>query len=261
MRRSMTTLSVSFLAAVLWGCAADTPVSEVKGECSDAFGARICSFAKMQGENVIEVGTIVPLASIEGVPAEIPMIMPMPPHAKVLIPEAAQAQAGLTEFTFYWEPGGHPPQTFLTPHFDFHFYLIPPAEREAIDCMDTSKPAELPAGYVLPDEKLPPELAKMLGTDVLVGVCVPQMGMHSLLASEYDAAEPFRGTMVIGYWKTKPIFIEPMISKAMLLEKKSFTLPVPSVPGLTGPHPTTFRADYDEQAQAYRFTWSGFTTP
>ena len=84
--------------------------------------------------------------------------------------------------------------------------------------------------------------------------------MHSLLASELEAKEVFRGTMVIGYWKTKPIFIEPMISKAMLLEKKSFELPVPTVPGMTGPHPTSFRADFDEQAQAYRFTWSGFTT-
>jgi hypothetical protein len=260
MRRRITTLSVSVLTAALWGCAAETPISEVKGECNTAYGGEICSFAKVQGDNVLEVGTIVPLASIEGTPAEVPMQMPPPPVAKLLIPEAAQAKAGLTEFTFYWEPGGHPPQTFMTPHFDFHFYTISPAEREAIDCKDPSKPAELAAGYELPDEKLPPEVAKMFGTDVLIGICVPQMGMHSLLSTELKATEPFRGTMVIGYWKTKPIFIEPMISKAMLLEKKSFELPVPTVPGMTGPHPTSFRADFDEQAQAYRFTWSGFTT-
>jgi hypothetical protein len=100
----------------------------------------------------------------------------------------------------------------------------------------------------------------MVGTVVLFGICVPQMGMHSLLASELEATTPFRGTMVIGYWKAKPIFIEPMISKAMLLEKKSFELPVPSIPGMTGPHPTIFRAEFDEQAQAYRFVWSGFAT-
>jgi hypothetical protein len=86
------------------------------------------------------------------------------------------------------------------------------------------------------------------------------MGMHSLPAADLAATTPFRGTMVIGYWKTKPIFIEPMISKAMLLEKKSFELSIPSVPGMTGPHPTTFRAEFDEQAQTYRFVFSGFAT-
>jgi hypothetical protein len=65
--------------------------------------------------------------------------------------------------------------------------------------------------------------------------------------------------MVIGYYKTKPIFIEPMISRAMLLEKKSFELPIPTVPGMTGPHPTTFRADYDATANAYRFVFANFT--
>ena len=259
MRSRITTLSVSVLSAALWGCAAETPITEVKGECNPAFGAEICSFAKVQGETVLEVGTIVPLASIEGTPAELPMAMPMPPQAAVGFSEPAQKATGLQHFTFYWEPGGHPPQTFMTPHFDFHFYTISAAEREAIDCKDPSKPAELAAGYELPDEKLPPEVAKMVGTDVLIGICVPQMGMHSLLASELAATEPFRGTMVIGYWKTKPIFIEPMISKAMLMEKKSFELPVPTVPGMTGPHPTSFRADFDEAAQAYRFTWTNFT--
>jgi hypothetical protein len=259
MRRRITTLSVSVFAAALWGCAAETPISEVKGECSTAFGGEICSFAKVQGDNVIEVGATIPLASIEGAPAEIPMQMPMPPHAKLQIPESAQAKAGMTEFTFYWEPGGHPPQTFLTPHFDFHFYSIPTAEREAIDCKDVSKPAELAAGYALPDEPLPPEVAKMMGTDVLVGICVPGMGMHSLVATELEATTTFRGTMVVGYYKTKPIFIEPMISKAMLLEKKSFDLAIPTIPGMTGPHPTTFRAEFDEAAQAYRFVFSGFT--
>ena len=32
-----------------------------------------------------------------------------------------------------WNPGGHePPGIYDTPHFDFHFYTVPPAERAAI---------------------------------------------------------------------------------------------------------------------------------
>jgi hypothetical protein len=30
------------------------------------------------------------------------------------------------------------------------------------------------------------------------------------------------------------------------------------VPGLKGPHPTTFHAEYDGTQQVYRFTLSGF---
>ena len=260
MRRRVTPLSIPVFAAALWGCAADTPVVELKGECSTAFGAEVCSWAKVQGENVIEVGATVPLATIEGAPADAPMVMPPPAAAEIDLPESIHAKAGMTEFTLFWEPHGHPPSTFMTPHFDFHFYNIPTAERMAIDCKDVSKPAELAPGYALPDEKLPPEVAKMVGTDVLIGICVPQMGMHSLLESELQATTTFRGTMVVGYWKTKPIFIEPMISKAMLLEKKSFDLPIPTVPGMTGPHPTVFRAEYDATANSYKFTFSGFTT-
>jgi hypothetical protein len=82
--------------------------------------------------------------------------------------------------------------------------------------------------------------------------------MRAVLASEVDRTEPFDGTMVVGYYKGTPIFLEPMISKAMLMKKASFDLPVPDVPGLTGPHPTRFHADYDATQQAYRFTFSGF---
>jgi hypothetical protein len=228
MRRRILELACPVVAVVLCSCAAETPVTEVKGDCAPAFGSDLCTWAKVQGENVLETGIVVSVASIEASPADPPMVMPPKPDAAINLTEAVSAKTGLTEFTFFWEAHGHPPTPYLTPHYDFHFYLVPRAEREAIDCKDATKPTDLPAGYALPDEKLPPEVAKMLGTDVLIGVCIPQMGMHALLDSELKTTEPFRGTMVVGYWKGKPIFIEPMISKAMLLEKKSFELPIPT---------------------------------
>jgi hypothetical protein len=186
------------------------------------------------------------------------MAWPPVPAAVLQLPESAQQQSGLTHFTMFWEAHGHPPTPYLTPHFDFHFYTIPPAERTAIDCADTAKPAALAAGYALPDEPLPPDMAKAIGVPVLVGICVPQMGMHSLLASELESTTPFRGSMVIGYYHAKPIFIEPMISRAMLQEKQSFDLPIPTIPGLTGNRPAAFRAEYDAQQGVYRFEFSGF---
>jgi hypothetical protein len=158
----------------------------------------------------------------------------------------------------FWEAMGHPPTPYMTPHFDFHFYTIPAAERSAIDCSDTSKPSELPAGYALPDEPLPPEMVKLTGVSTLVGVCVPQMGMHSLLATELQSQTTFRGSMVIGYYHGKAIFIEPMISRAMLLEKRSFDLPIPSIPGVSGTYPRVFHAEYDADQNVYHFAFSDF---
>jgi hypothetical protein len=98
----------------------------------------------------------------------------------------------------------------------------------------------------------------MIGTATLTGLCVPQMGMHSLLTSEMESTSLFRGTMVIGYYQGKAIFIEPMITKEMLLEQKAFDLPIPAIPGLTGNRPRTFRAEYDTTQKAYRFVFSDF---
>jgi hypothetical protein len=94
----------------------------------------------------------------------------------------------------------------------------------------------------------------------MIGLCVPGMGMHSLLASEFARKDAFEGSMVIGYYKGKAIFIEPMISKAMLMKKASFDLPIPDVPGLTGAHPTKFHAEWDAAGNSYRFAFTGFTS-
>jgi hypothetical protein len=66
--------------------------------------------------------------------------------------------------------------------------------------------------------------------------------------------------MVVGYAHGKSIFIEPMVAKAMLMEKKSFDLVIPQIPGLTGAHPTKFHAEYDATKQEYRMVFSEFTS-
>jgi hypothetical protein len=100
-------------------------------------------------------------------------------------------------------------------------------------------------------------MAKMVGVPALIGLCVPGMGMHSLLQTEMDSKDMFRGTMVVGYYRGKPVFIEPMLTKVMLMEKKSFDLAIPQIPGM-GAHPTKFQAVYDAAKNSYRFTFSDF---
>jgi hypothetical protein len=229
----------------------------VSGGCADALKAQVCTWARTQGANVVEVGATVPFASIANAPADDPMVWPPATAAVLDIPEAARKQSGFTHFTMYWEAGGHPPGPYMTPHFDFHFYTVPSADRMSIDCKDNAKPAALPTGFALPDIPLPPEMAKMTGVPTLVGLCVPQMGMHALLGTEMESKDPFRGSMVIGYYQGKPVFIEPMLSKTMLMEKKSFDLAIPAIQGI-GAHPTKFHAEFDAAKQSYRFTFSGF---
>jgi hypothetical protein len=182
------------------------------------------------------------------------MTWPPRPSGQLQLPDAAQRATGLTHLTIYWEPHGHPPAPFLTPHFDFHFYRISPERRLEIDCGDVTKPASLPDGYDLPDEVVP-------GIGTLVGVCVPQMGMHALPKSALTATTLFDATMVVGYYRGDVVFTEPMIARDHLLRKQDFTLPMPALPRTDGVHqPTQFRGVYAAEAGAYRFELSGFGT-
>ena len=121
----------------------------------------------------------------------------------------------------------------------------------ALSCADSAKPAVLPANYVLPDMAIP-------GVGMLAGLCVPQMGMHSLPGADMTATAPFHASMVIGYYHQQPVFVEPMLAHATLLAAKSFELDVPTIPGqASGVHtPAHFRADYDSAAATYRFAFS-----
>ncbi|MDQ6612933.1 MAG: hypothetical protein M3Y64_10900 [Gemmatimonadota bacterium] len=262
-----TTRSIVFALCIVavGGCtkdvakapAADTTVAEIKGSCANVYNSQVCTRAKTQGGQLMEVGIIVPIAAIENAPAKEAMVWPPVAVATLEIPGTAN-QSAIRNFSMYWEAGGHPPGPYLTPHFDFHFNTAAAADIAAIDCTDVNKPATLPAGYALPDIPLPPPMAKMMGVKSLIGSCVPKMGMHSLPASELESKATFRGSMVVGYYKGKPIFIEPMLTKAMLMEKKSFDLAMPDVPGLVGAHPTKFHAEFDQAKQEYQMTFSQF---
>jgi hypothetical protein len=251
--------SAVLLVIAAGACAGEVPPVEVSGGCADVYQAQVCTFATTKGDSLIEAGATVPIAAIENAPHEQPMVWPPAPAAAMDMPAPATANGGFKQLTVFWEHGGHPPGAFMTPHFDFHFYTVSAAERMAMDCQDLTKPAALPAAYGLPDIPLPPEMVPMMGgVPALIGLCVPTMGMHALLTSEIERTDAFHGSMVVGYYGGKPVFLEPMLSKAMLMQKRSFDLPVPTVPGMTGMQPTMFRAQYDSTQQAYRFTFSAF---
>ncbi|HEX9107260.1 MAG TPA: hypothetical protein VF832_08525, partial [Longimicrobiales bacterium] len=164
----------------------------------------------------------------------------------------ARHATGIQHLTVYWEEHGHPPGPYLTPHFDFHFYIQSPAETAAIDCKDLSKPERLPTGYELPDVAIP-------GMGTLVGLCVPGMGMHAASTAELTSKAPWQGSLIAGYYQKKLIFFEPMLPRTLLQGHKTFPLQVPALEAPANVRvPTQFTGDYDAAAHAYRFVFSGF---
>jgi len=161
-------LIVTLVVAGSFGCSKNVSISETKGACADIHKSQVCTWAKMQGETLLEVSASVPFGSIENAPADTTMVWPPVPVATLDIPEVARQKSGMTNLTLFWEPHGHPTPTFLTPHFDFHFNGISSAELTAIDCKDLTKPASVPAGYELPDFALPPDAQKMMGVKTMV---------------------------------------------------------------------------------------------
>ena len=228
------------------------PTREHVEACQPVFGAQVCTWSRTAGSRVVSFGATVPMAAIENSPNEYPMTWPPTMAAEIPMPADARSAAGVDHLTIFWEAHGHPPAPFLTPHFDFHFYVIDTGVRNAITCADSTKPTELPAGYSLPDMDLP-EIGH------LPGVCVPKMGMHSLPTTALQDTTLFSGSMVMGFYQGRPIFFEPMIARAKLLERRSFSLPMATPAGLgKGVHyPTRFEAEYDPAMPGYRFVFSG----
>jgi len=245
-------LAPTTVALFVIGLAACNKQQVVQGECRPVNGADVCVWGETSGDALVAFGATVPVASAENAPAEAPMAWPPVSAAAIPLPDAVSSATGFKVLTLFWEPHGHPPGPYLVPHFDFHFYAYSADEVNAIDCADSTRPAQLPAAYELPDVDIP-------GIGMLLGLCVPKMGMHSLLGAELHATTPFQKAMIVGYYHGQPIFVEPMITRATLLERRSFSIEVPAVPNrpTNVRYPTTFRADYDSTAQAYRFVFSG----
>lgn len=231
--------------------ARDAP--STSSSCATVLEAEVCTWVVTDGATPIELGATIPLALVEDVPTDVEMIWPPQELASVPLPAIAREALGIERLGINWEAHGHPPSTFLTEHFDFHFYSIGEERVRAIDCADVSKPAEIPTSYALPDISVP-------GMGTFVGLCVPHMGMHAMPASEVDETEPFEASMLVGYYSGSPIFFEPMVSRDLLLERSSFTLEMPPVRNL--PHgvryPTSFRAEYVANSDSYRLVFSGF---
>jgi hypothetical protein len=88
----------------------------------------------------IEIGVALDEQAMEGLPRPNPHLTAMPAsgheHLDNHVYMLTLPNDGAPPFEFVeldWNPGGHePPGIYDEPHFDFHFYLVPPSARAAI---------------------------------------------------------------------------------------------------------------------------------
>lgn len=222
--------------------AGERPTTKVDGKTSDLFGSQAASYAFVDDETgvVVKVGFTVPVKAFADAPAG----APFQDDLVLEMPKVARDQTILNHVRVNWLTSGHGPSPYSAPHFDMHFQRGSIAEVDAIDCAADKR---LPPATALPDGYGAPEL------------CVNAMGQHSW--PQADKGTAWTGSIIMGYWATKVSFIEPMISKAKLLEKKSFELPVNKPASTGGAHtlfPRRMTAKFDAAAAAYAFEFDTF---
>ncbi len=231
------------------------------------------------GGTPLELGIALDERALEGLPA--PMAHPMEGHGDMHEFLLAMPAQNATPFKFVeldWNPGGHEPAgVYDTPHFDFHFYTIDVAKRNAIDPASPRFAAEgdkLPeAAYIPPFYALPVPPGTPASS-----TAVPRMGVHMLdmrspeiqgLLGNPQAYKPFTTTFIHGAWDGQLIFWEPMITRAHILSKKAATvaaeqnqvipLPVPQRYATTGVYPAAYRIAWDAQAKEYHIALTELT--
>lgn len=196
-----------------------------------------------------------------------------PGHAEMhefLLPLPARNPTAFKLVELDWNPVGHS-APYDTPHFDFHFYTITPAERDAIDPSNPNYATEAdnpPSAAAVPPSYANP--AALLGVPG-AAVAVPRMGMHWIdlrspelqgLLGNPAGYQPFTTTFNYGAWDGQFIFLEPMITRAYIMAKRGATDPAVRdevIPISTSPtfpagafRPDAYRIAWDAQAKEYR---------
>jgi hypothetical protein len=204
-----------------------------------------------QAGKPVSVAVVFTETALDGLPApaagtmvDFPYVLPMP---------EAGPRTVVDHVVVNWNPAGHPPpKIYDVPHFDFHFYLVPSADREKVHFHsenDSGDPSQQPAAEVVaPGYVVPP------------GTAVPQMGVHAIntKAPEFNG-KPFTATFIYGYYNRQLTFLEPMATVAYLKSKPTFTAPVerPARFVRTGAYPSRYEVSYDPASKTYQVALQG----
>lgn len=158
---------------------------------------------------------------------------------ELLFPEAA-ASTPFTHMALNWNPLGHAPSGVTTsPHFDFHFNLFTPEERDAITADNLAD--FIAKAYNPPQSKL---IAP--GYITVPNAAEPRMGVHYFNPTSPEFQRPFDRVFIYGSYDGKMAFWEPMITSAFLEKQPNTTDPIiqPRAYPKNGYYPTAYSVNY-----------------
>jgi hypothetical protein len=146
------------------------------------------------------------------------------------LPESALATTPYKFIMLNWNPSGHEPDDIYTiPHFDIHYYMVPPDE--VMTYVDMDKMNNHPATDYIPANHISAGGVPMMGNH-WVDVTSPELNGGS-----------FTQTFIYGSYDSKIIFYEPMITLDFLKNTSNFerSIPQPAKFQKSGYYPTKMR--------------------
>ena len=227
----------------------------VWGETTVVDGALVATWAIVSKKNgsVMAAGASMPNVLAENMPAR--GTGPAGAFASLEFPAVVRDTTYFDHLEIQPQPVGHAsplgsvnPNRNAVPHFDFHFYAVAEADVFAVPSLR-------------PPPGLPPVAAERLPAGhIQPGPSEAQMGRHS--APQWSLADPGPLSTIVlaGYMPdaSQMHFIEPMISREVLLEQRDFTLnvPMPQTFDRDTLYPT--RSEVVFQGGAHHFIYSDF---
>ncbi|WP_310393506.1 DUF5602 domain-containing protein [Hymenobacter sp.] len=192
------------------------------------------------------------LALTESALAGLPTAAVSPMFDVALPPSAAAGQLPFDHISLGWNPLGHDPApTYSAPHFDVHFYLQSMAAQHTIT-LDDPKGDIFPAAGLLPTGYVTAPNAAPARTS-------PMMGRHWVdpTSPEYAPGGTFTHTFVYGTYDGHVTFLEPMLTKAMLVPAVGVEQAIkqPAAHEATGKYyPTKYTIRHDAGTHEYLIT-------
>lgn len=227
-----------------------TKVKMFKGPVMSLGDGTVRSYVSMNADGFpLEIGIEMSHDALENLPMhaeEHELVLRLHHHAREATP--------FDHILINWNPEGHEPTgVFSVPHFDFHFYMMPLAERVQIPAWSPTTDAAFnnypPEGYMPATYFTPPG----------AGTAEPRMGKHWLPVNLGEFL-PFSKIMILGSYDGEVTFIEPMITLDHLLSEtdSSEAYPQPASFAEAGNYPTKYNIHHDMQTGHIHITLSDF---
>jgi hypothetical protein len=211
------------------------PTDEIVGEAKPLGAGSVRSWVRVPGQGApAAIGVTFSSGALSQLPAgALETVLRLP---------TASAIEPFDHIGINWMPHGHPPPgIYNRPHFDVHFYLVTPQERDLIT--SSEKMYVMPAPEHLPEDY---ELIANSGD--------ARMGSHWWDSQAPEAhGESFDATFIFGFYDGSMIFLEPMVSVDFLNSRPTHvaTVKQPAEWEKPGSYPTQCRVEYDASLDEY----------